>query len=987
MSRKVSLLICFILVLGLCSNVLAFDQVMPDFAGGEQTAAVLWEFEDGNSATKEASDQPSLILYDPEPADACFGFRYSGFSWTGEPDPNLAFFWDSNATVVTPEEESLIQPVPDGEGANLTVQVQVMWWPGPNTPNGPGDTPYLSFSIEIWEGKGVEAEEGGEHMGGIGNEEGEIGITPIEEVNMAPGWKHSTYRHTFEDFSEDADISHVHLIFFGYEHGTEGLKLDEVVVDMVVHEDPEPPVGPGREWLRVPRAGQARDPVPANRAEHIQPNTNLSWAPDPCLAGPLTYDVWFGTDPCMANNRKIASNIGANTVDPCAGDLTEATLYYWRVDTNDAGTVHTGIDFKFTTWGLADDVYPANGAKGVDPPVLLEWGPDGYAASCDIYLGTSFAEVDSVDSTDTTGIYKGNQAVSDVNYNAGMLDLLKDYYWRIDEKNGTTIKGEVWKFTTGANFTLEDFDRYATSSQLWDVWDDYWVNGTNSQIFLEKDANFTLDGNSLMYEYDSRKSGPSFPGSVADADVADMLVGSDWTIGGIKSLVIHFMGNAGNSTTANDRMWLEIEDTSSNAGLVLYDGDMNNLAVAEWQEWNIDLGVYDACGVDLTNVDKIHLGFAGEKIGQSVAGGTGTVYFDEIELHPQRCRPEVVAWDISGDDCKTDGFDLEAMSADWLVKDYEVIPVAPDRNNLLVEYLFDTDYSDTSGNGFHGQPSATLTHVANGYLTIENTGGYVDIPFGASNPFHGPTDFSIFINYRLDAIAMTALMTSTDPCLPTDWDDPNVVDIDAVLTTYSPMMLYLEQRHTGSPSAPDDITFYYDNFFKGGTNVAKSEVEGIGSWHSVAVTYDADGGVCPDEPWDPNACPPGSVTGLFTVYIDGIKGPDPANFDPNIPADDANDIVRIGDGYNTLHVEDLGVTTHIGDFNEILIFDAALTEGEVYYLSGIMDPTYVANTSVANIVLKSPPGGPYDPNNPDIVNLMDFALLGDHWLEAPLLWP
>ncbi|UCC22231.1 MAG: hypothetical protein JSW23_10615, partial [Planctomycetota bacterium] len=703
-----------------------------------------------------------------------------------------------------------------------------------------------------------------------------------------------------------------------------------------------------------------------------------------------TYDVWFGTDPCMANNTKIASNIGSNNVDPYAGDLAAATLYYWRVDTNDPG--REGIDFKFTTWGLADDVYPADGAKGVDPPVLLEWGPDGYAVTCDVYLGTSFAEVNDA-TTSHTNQFKGNQAVSDVNYNAGMLDLLKDYYWRIDEVSGggTAIKGDVWKFTTGANFTLEDFDRYATNTQLYAVWDDYWVNGSGAELFIVTDANFTLDGNSLMYRYDSAwKSGPTCIGSVADADVADMLVGSDWTIGGIKSLVIHFMGNAGNSTTANDRMWLEIEDTSSNSGLVLYDGDVNNLAVTdEWQEWNINLEVYDACGVSLANVDKIHLGFGGPPLGDCKSGGTGTVYFDEIELHPQRCRPEVVTWDIAGDDCKTDGFDIEAMSADWLVKDYEVIPVAPDRNNLLVEYLFTgtDDYSDTSGNGLDGQPSGSLTHVANGYLTIENTGGYVDIPFGASNPFHGPTDFSIFINCRSEVDTdPTVLMTSTDPCLPTDWDDPNV-NVDEAFTTYSPMALIVDQGHTGGPSAPDDITFWYDNWFKTGTDVVKSEVEGIGSWHSVAVTYDADGGVCPDEPWDPNACPPGSVTGLFTVYLDGIKGPDSANFDPNIPADDANDIVRIGDGYNPLHPEDLGFTTHIGDINEILIFDVALTEGEVYYLSGIMGPTYVANTSVANIVLKSPPGGPYDPNNPDIVNLMDYGLLGDHWLEAPLLWP
>jgi hypothetical protein len=121
--------------------------------------------------------------------------------------------------------------------------------------------------------------------------------------------------------------------------------------------------------------------------------------------------------------------------------------------------------------------------------------------------------------------------------------------------------------------------------------------------------------------------------------------------------------------------------------------------------------------------------------------------------------------------------------------------------------------------------------------------------------------------------------------------------------------------------------------------------------------------------------------------MDGIKGSDPVAIDPNIPQDPNYDIVRIGDTSNALVADDWGAQTLIGDFNHILIYDTALTEGEVYYASGIMNPTYVANTSLANVVPKSPPGGPYDANNIDIVNFIDFDLLGKHWLEAPLLWP
>ncbi len=976
MSKKLGLLICFVLVLGLGSNVLALDMNQPDFAGSAHSAAVLWEFEDGNSATGEASDKPSMILYDSDPPDACFGFRTYGSDYEGGCDPNNAWSWDSNGTVICKGEESVVQPIPLGDGANLTVQVQMMWQ-GPNyaEPNGTG------ILFELWAGYPEKPNSPcqireGEPYDGIGNESGEgFDLPPIADVNNVEGaWRHTIWRHTFTNVNEE--ITHFYFLVFGFEQGTVGVHIDEIVVDMVRH-DGDPPTGPGRPWMLIPRAGQARNPVPSNYEEHVVPDTNLAWAPDPCLAGPLTYDVWFGTDPCMAYNPKIASNIGANTIDPCAGDLAAGTVFYWRVDTNDPG--RQGIDFKFTTWGLADDLYPANKASGIDPPVLLEWGPDGYATTCDVYFGTSYAEVDSA--TTSSAAWKGNQAVSDANYNTGMLDLLKPYYWRIDEKNGggTAIKGDVWSFTTGSHFDVENFDRYPSNTQLYVVWDDYWVNGTGSEVYIEKNADYTRDGNSMMFVYDCGAAYKKV-GAVADADIADMLVGGDWTIAGIRSMVLYFYGDPGNSATSNDRMWVQLEDTSSNAGAKIYgDGDgedPNDVKLVGWTEWNIDLADANFSGVSLSNVDKIHIGFGGPPIGQSKAGGTGTMYFDDIELYPQRCRPELVAWDIAEGDCTTDGYDIQLMSDDWLTKDYQVFPSPPDRNDLIVEYLFTGagDYNDTSGNGYHGEASPTLTHVANGYLTIENVGGYVDIPFGENNPFHGPNDFSIFINCRKSDAGMTALMTSTDPCLPTNWEEPN---IDATLETYCPMGLILEQSHSGGPANPDDITFYYDNWFKNGTSVSTQEAGGIGAWHSVAVTYDADGGK------DAN----GLTTGLFTVYLNATKGAEPANFDPNIPEDPNYDVVRIGDAYNPLHWDDWGFGTHIGDINTVLVFDVPLTEGEVYYLSGKTDPTYVPNTSLANVVPKSPPGGPYDPNNMDIVNLLDFGYLAKHWLEAPLLWP
>jgi hypothetical protein len=115
---------------------------------------------------------------------------------------------------------------------------------------------------------------------------------------------------------------------------------------------------------------------------------------------------------------------------------------------------------------------------------------------------------------------------------------------------------------------VEDFESYLNNSELYDVWNDYWVNGSNAEIFLETDPNIVQDSNkAVMLWYDnSFKIGSEYPGSWMDANPVDLEVGTDWTVSGVNTLVVHFRGSAGNSATVNDKMWLELADTSSNAG-------------------------------------------------------------------------------------------------------------------------------------------------------------------------------------------------------------------------------------------------------------------------------------------------------------------------------------------------------------------------------------------------------------------------------------
>jgi hypothetical protein len=64
------------------------------------------------------------------------------------------------------------------------------------------------------------------------------------------------------------------------------------------------------------------------------------------------------------------------------------------------------------------------------------------------------------------------------------------------------------------------------------------------------------------------------------------------------------------------------------------------------------------------------------------------------------------------------------------------------------------------------------------------------------------------------------------------------------------------------------------------------------------------------------------------------------------------------------------------------------TSGLIAEDSGVdgANPIYNPNTSVANIVKKSPPGGPYDANNKDIVNGKDYSSMAFTWQDL-VLWP
>ena len=100
---------------------------------------------------------------------------------------------------------------------------------------------------------------------------------------------------------------------------------------------------------------------------------------------------------------------------------------------------------------LASEPSPEDEATDVPADAVLTWMPGESAASHDVYLGTSFADVNDASRTNPGSVLV-SQGQADAQYDPdGLLDYGQTYFWRIDEVNAapdnTIFKGSVWSFT------------------------------------------------------------------------------------------------------------------------------------------------------------------------------------------------------------------------------------------------------------------------------------------------------------------------------------------------------------------------------------------------------------------------------------------------------------------------------------------------------------------------------------------------------------
>jgi len=387
-------------------------------------------------------------------------------------------------------------------------------------------------------------------------------------------------------------------------------------VDEVNEVEPNSP-WKGKVWSFGIPPKTAYFPDPADGAESVDVNVKLSWTPG---FGAILHYSYFGDNFDEVSNAAGALPLGEATYDP--GQLELAKTYYWRIDEFDIIETHKGDVWSFTTEGAVGSPSPAKGAVDVTQMPVLTWVPGVFANTHKVYFGADSTSLE----------LKGSGNLGSESYETGQLEWNTTYYWRIDEANNTNAHspwtGPLWSVTTANFLIVDDFESYndidppdPQSNRIFEAWADGYEIPTNGALVgndLPPYAEQTIvhGGNQSMPLY--------YDNSVGNSEATFTLTyPRDWTEKGVNRLTIWFRGNSAN---AAETMYVVLNGSAG-----IDNDDPSAVQTTRWTEWNIDLQAFADQGVNLANVNSITLGLGNRA--NPVAGGSGTMYFDDIRLY------------------------------------------------------------------------------------------------------------------------------------------------------------------------------------------------------------------------------------------------------------------------------------------------------------------------------------------------------------------
>ena len=328
--------------------------------------------------------------------------------------------------------------------------------------------------------------------------------------------------------------------------------------------------------------------------------------------------------------------------------LAEDTNPNWGFDVVDDGarmllSAGLGRIIEIIDSRIAGAPTPANSAVDVKQTQILTWSHGVFADSHQIYFGT---DKDAVKNADTSSPeYKGSGNLGSESYDPGQLQWDTTYYWRIDEVNNTNPDspwtGPLWSFTTANFLAVDDFEDYDVGNkEIWWAWIDglgyashptlpaHLGNGTGSMVGDETTGSYMEE----TIVHGGNQSMPVFYDNsiLRYSEVEKTLTyPRDWTENGVSNLSIWFTGDSAN---AAETLYVAL-----NGSAVVNHDNPNAAQITTWTEWTIDLQLFADQGVNLANVNTIALGLGNRN--NPLAGGSGTMYFDDIRLYPPPPEP------------------------------------------------------------------------------------------------------------------------------------------------------------------------------------------------------------------------------------------------------------------------------------------------------------------------------------------------------------
>jgi hypothetical protein len=392
-------------------------------------------------------------------------------------------------------------------------------------------------------------------------------------------------------------------------------------IDEVNEADPNSP-WKGEIWSFSIPPKTAYNADPADGAEFVDLNVNLAWTPG---YGAKLHTIYLGDDYDEVENATGGTPLGVASYSPQS--LESEKIYYWRVDEFDGLDTYKGDVWGFTTPGAVGNPQPANGAVDVQMIATLSWTAADNAASHELYLGTDAEAVKNA--TTASPEYAGARSLGAESYDPGGLEWSSSYAWRVDEVYATgTVKGLVWTFTTADSILVDDFESYNdidppddASNRIFDKWIDGFGTTTNGALVGNDLPPYAEQGivhggdQSMPYAYDNNLK-------TSEATLT-LVYPRDWTEEGVTKLSLWFKGASAN---AAERMFVALNGTA-----VAYHDEPAVTQAGRWTQWVIDLALFADQGVDLANVNAITIGIGTKD--SPAAGGTGTMYFDDIRLY------------------------------------------------------------------------------------------------------------------------------------------------------------------------------------------------------------------------------------------------------------------------------------------------------------------------------------------------------------------